>query len=101
MLHSALKHLEEMRSADRPEFNPIYDNLAQLYQHRLASVPGEDDEQGSKAGLTQHYQAVSRELRAVERSTVVGMRNRKEISDAVMRTLERELDLLDVRFSRN
>jgi CPA1 family monovalent cation:H+ antiporter len=100
MLHSALKHLEEMRSADRPEFNPIYDNLAQLYQHRLNSVPGED-EQGSSAALTHHYQAVSRELRAVERSTVVGMRNRKEISDAVMRTLERELDLLDVRFSRN
>jgi CPA1 family monovalent cation:H+ antiporter len=100
MLHSALKHIEEMRSADRPEFNPIYDNLAQLYQHRLNSVPGED-EQGSSAALTHHYQAVSRELRAVERSTVVGMRNRKEISDAVMRTLERELDLLDVRFSRN
>jgi CPA1 family monovalent cation:H+ antiporter len=100
MLLAALKELEKMRAADSPEYSPIYDNLAQLYQHRLASVPGEEEEQDSSRALTQRYRAVSTKLRAVERATVIEMRNRKEISDAVMRKIEREIDLLDVRFSR-
>lgn len=98
MLQSALQRLEEMRSNDQPEFNSAYDNLAQLYHHRLASVPG-DEARSVSTGLTHRYQTISSALREVERATVVGMRNRHEISDHVLRTLERELDLLDVRFS--
>jgi CPA1 family monovalent cation:H+ antiporter len=98
MLQSALRRLEEIRSNDAPEFNPIYDNLAQIYRHRLASVIVEG-ERSSTLALTQRYRAVSSQLREAERATVVGMRNRQEISDLVMRALERELDLLDVRFS--
>jgi len=99
MLQSAVKQLEEMRLRDRPEFSPVYDNLAQLYEHRLASVPGDEEPRSNKA-LTERYRAISSKLREVERATVVEMRNRREIGDHVLRTLERELDLLDVRFSR-
>jgi CPA1 family monovalent cation:H+ antiporter len=99
MLQSALQRLAEMRSGDEPEFDGAYENLAQLYRHRLASVPGATA-QSVSIGLTDRYQTIARTLREVERATVVDMRNRQEISDHVLRTLERELDLLDVRFSR-
>ena len=44
---------------------------------------------------------IAGKLRAVERATVIQMRNKNEIGDQVLRTLERELDLLDVRFALN
>jgi monovalent cation/hydrogen antiporter len=99
MLRAALNHLEEMRVGDAPEFNSVYDNLAELYQHRLASLPGEEAQTVMMA-QTGRYRAASRSLRGVERSTILEMRDKNEISDMVMRTLENELDLLDVRFQR-
>jgi monovalent cation/hydrogen antiporter len=38
-------------------------------------------------------------LRAVERGVVLRLRNEDQIHDEVLRTLERELDLLDARFA--
>jgi CPA1 family monovalent cation:H+ antiporter len=45
------------------------------------------------------YELNSR-VRAAERATLVKMRNEDRVSDQVLRKLERELDLLDTRFSR-
>jgi len=35
-----------------------------------------------------------------ERRTVIGMRNRNEISDTILRRIERDLDLEEVRLMR-
>jgi hypothetical protein len=45
----------------------------------------------------EQYHRLETELRAVERSTVLRLRDRNQINDEVLRTLERELDLLDAR----
>ena len=101
MLQSALKQLEEMRSNDLPDFNAAYDDLAKLYQQRLAIAQGDSgsEEHNWSAEYQKHYREIAGKLREVERSTIISMRNHNEIGDQVLRTLERELDLLDVRFA--
>jgi CPA1 family monovalent cation:H+ antiporter len=103
MLQSALKYLEELRSSDGSEFSSAYDKLAELYRQRLADVHGESDNEEHKPSAEQraHYRSIASKLREAERSTILNMRNRKEIGDHVLRALERELDLLDTRFGRD
>jgi hypothetical protein len=43
--------------------------------------------------------SIAQQLRNVERSTAVMLRDQNQIHDEVLRTLERELDLLDARFA--
>ena len=103
MLSSALKRIEELREKDKPEFDPLYDAFARFYQQRLSvltSDDGSDEENGlDDAGpkRERHYRAVAKQLRDVERATVMSLRARNEVSDGVLRTLEHELDLLDLR----
>jgi hypothetical protein len=47
----------------------------------------------------QHCRSVAKQLRDVERATVMSLRARNQVSDAVLRTLEHEIDLLDLRAS--
>jgi hypothetical protein len=43
------------------------------------------------------WRQLSQRLRAIERATAMQLRDENRISDEVLRTLERELDLLEVR----
>jgi Na+/H+ antiporter len=99
MLTAALNRLEELRSNDELK-DSLYDSFAQTYRRRLASVDdGGDRDESSSAEDRARYHSLASQLRDVERSTVIRMRDRKEIADSVLHTLERELDLLDVRFA--
>lgn len=51
-----------------------------------------------KPGAYQLYRQVTQRLRRVERATAMKLRNENLINDAVLRRLELELDLLDVRY---
>lgn len=102
MLRAVLNHLEQLRSSQGPELASLYDSFAQVYSRRLASVQeGEEGEPESSRVDRARYLHLATELRDVERSTIIGMRDRKEIGDSVLHILERELDLLDVRFAQN
>jgi Na+/H+ antiporter len=95
VLESALAHLEATREGDRTEFAGVYDDLAQHYRERLASVMSEED----AAGGEQYGRRLDLllELNQVERETAVRLRNEGRINDEVFRELERELDLTEVR----
>jgi hypothetical protein len=50
----------------------------------------------------EHYDRVrelSRHIRALQRATLLHMRNENEINDEVMRKLEHEIDSAEARFS--
>jgi monovalent cation/hydrogen antiporter len=103
MLSSALRRIEELRSGGDGSTDALYDAFAQLYRERLTVLdqedpaPQQEDEESPRQ--RERYRAVAKDLRSVERSTVLDLRSKGEISDGTLRTLEHELDLLDLRFS--
>ncbi len=101
MMSAALKRIEELREEDKPEFNPLYDAFARMYQQRLSVFTSDDQNGADDTGpkRERHYRSVAKQLRAVERSAVMNLRARNEISEGVLRTIEHELDLLDLRSS--
>ncbi len=105
MVSAALKRIEELREKDKPEFDSLYDAFARFYQQRLSvltSNGGTEDNNGSEntgSKGEQHYRAVAKQLRDTERATIMSLRASNHVSDAVVRTLERELDLSDLRAS--
>jgi CPA1 family monovalent cation:H+ antiporter len=105
MVSAALKRIEELREKDKPEFDSLYDAFARLYQQRLSvltSDAGTEDNNGSEntgSKREQHYRAVAKQLRDTERATVMSLRASNDVSDGVLRTLQRELDLLELRDS--
>ena len=103
MLQAALKRLEQLRSEDRPEFNSLYDALSRSYAQRLALVPADKDEPEPTLDVEREgrYRSVMRKVHEAERAVLTEMRNRKEINAQVRRALERELDLLDIRFAED
>jgi CPA1 family monovalent cation:H+ antiporter len=56
-------------------------------------VPAEQD-----IALARYERNLTQELRALERSTAVMLRNEDKINDELLRIIERELDLSEARF---
>jgi monovalent cation/hydrogen antiporter len=99
ILHAALGAIERLRVGDRPELHSIYDNVAHQYRGRLALVEeGSHAQDSTSPEDHRKYREVLEQVRAIERETAIGLRDTNQISDAVLRKLEHELDLLDVRF---
>lgn len=91
---AALERLQEARANDRPDFAPLYDDLQQHYQHRLAALEGKGGEKDD--GSVQGYDRaldLNLELLRAERETALGLRSEGRINDEVLRLLEHELDL--------
>ena len=94
IFETALAYLAEQRQKDTVEFDPIYEDLAGHYRHRLTDVIGKDDA-GSAISPEQHERLsrISRDLLRLERQTAVRLRNQGRINDTTLRRLEHELDL--------
>jgi monovalent cation/hydrogen antiporter len=98
MIHAALKHIADLADNESDHERSVLDDIAGHYRQRLALIDCTDPEPEIR-----RYQSatdLSQELRGVERSTAVKLRDQDRISDLVLRKLERELDLLDTRFQR-
>jgi Na+/H+ antiporter len=101
MLQAALERLHKLRKDDAPNHAEVYDDIAHHYEDRLAALAQENGEaDGPHQEHQERYRFISRELRRIERETAIQLRNRKEIGDNVLHALERELDLLDSRYSQ-
>jgi monovalent cation/hydrogen antiporter len=89
---AALQRLADARGSDMPEFTPIYDDVQQHYEHRLAVLEGKAK---ADAAVSEYGRALDLNLQLLrtERETVLALRNEGRISDEVLRQLERELDL--------
>ena len=102
MLKAALARLEELRGGRDPRFEAIYDEFSRMYRRQLGALTASHEESGGKASeisdFQEHYRTVVREICAAERSAMLALRNQNVIGDAVLRGLERELDLIEVRY---
>ena len=69
------------------------------YQARAAliEVGGEEMKPEREVALARYERNLTQELRALERSTAVMLRNEDRINDELLRTFERELDLSEAR----
>jgi CPA1 family monovalent cation:H+ antiporter len=101
ILLDVLDQLKERRSQADPEQAPLYDDFIRRYNGRLALIEaGEDKKEQQKKDLVfaNEYRSLARELRALERSSALRLRRENKINDTVLRRIERELDLIDVRY---
>lgn len=94
---AAIAHLEEAAHRDDSRFDEIYQDLTQHYRHRIASL--RQDDNSEDATRHRRYLDLSLEALRVERTTAIRLRNEGRINDAVLRRLEREMDLAEARLT--
>ena len=92
---AAVSHLEDARARDSEKATEIYEDMTHHYRQRLASLKAE----ANSGEITDHerYMELSLETLRVERETAIRLRNEGRINDAVLRRIERELDLTESR----
>ena len=96
---AALESLEKLREQGSEGRDELEDQLERYYKRRLALLDKKAPADGAPAAeRTEERDSLARELRSVERSIAVKLRDENRIHDEVLRSLERELDLLDERF---
>jgi monovalent cation/hydrogen antiporter len=99
MITGALQALEDMRTATDWSDEAL-DATKAYYQRQLTLLESSDaDAQSTAKGEAEALFVLGHKLRAVERAVLIRLRNQDQIHDEVLRTLERELDLLDARFA--
>jgi monovalent cation/hydrogen antiporter len=98
VVQAAQARLEEIRRSDASGFAEVYDDLAQHYTHRLASVGGLGEDEGqAHAEHYVQYLDLSRTLLDVERQAVLRLRDEGRVTDETLREMEYELDLDETR----
>jgi len=102
MIAAALESLDRLRQESGRERAEIHDQLERYYRRRLALLEERAaQDHASSADQAQHQDSLAQQLRAVERTIALKLRDENKIHDEVLRTLERELDLLDARFAES
>ena len=96
LLESAIQVLEPMRLEPGPKGEAATELLEHYYKQRLESLEGEDSE--GEPFRFHIYEQLSGELRQVERAELAKLSEGGEIGDGTLQKLERELDLLDLRW---
>jgi Na+/H+ antiporter len=100
MLDAALAYLQAARESDRLEFRPVYDELIRIQKHHMNLLPGM---RRVDTGYTPQdyalYQELSHSIRGLQRAALLNLRNQNKINDEVLRRLEQELDLFDLRYA--
>ncbi|MGA7223562.1 MAG: Na+/H+ antiporter [Candidatus Acidiferrales bacterium] len=100
MIDAALAYLEHARDTDPPEFKPVYDELIRVQQHHLNLLPGDHAvDTGYRPQDYERYRELSAQIRALQRAALLNLRNNNKIGDQVLRRLEQELDLFDLKFA--
>jgi Na+/H+ antiporter len=99
MIDAALAYLEHSQDGD-PGSEKLYREMIGIQRRRLALLEStESDDDGASAENRERYRELLTHVRGIQRATILHMRNLGEIDDEVMRRLERELDLVEVRYS--
>ncbi|MGA9249186.1 MAG: Na+/H+ antiporter [Candidatus Acidiferrales bacterium] len=100
MIEAALAYLEHARDTDLAEFKPVYEELIRVQQHHLNLLPGNHAvDTGYRPQDYDRFREVSRQIRALQRAALLNLRNHNKISDQVLRRLEQELDLFELKFA--
>jgi Na+/H+ antiporter len=100
MVEAALAYLEHAREGEPPEFASVYDTLIRVQHHRLKMIVGKaSGDTGQTRDTYERFRDVSGHVLALQRATILHLRNENEINDEVLRKIEYELDLMEARFS--
>ena len=96
---AAIDHLEQLREKGMV-YGDIYEDLRSHYSTRLAAQLGEGgDEHGSSREHAAQQRRVSLDLTQIERETAVRLRDEGKIGDELLRELQQEADLEELRLS--
>jgi CPA1 family monovalent cation:H+ antiporter len=87
-----LEHLEWVRDASAQRMRQAYEFRIRRFASRLDEDDDGDIEEGSQA-----YQRLRRKVLEAERAEIIRQRNRGDITDEIMRRIERDIDLEDAR----
>jgi Na+/H+ antiporter len=100
MVDAALAYLQHARESEPPESASVYDTLIRFQSYRLKMIDGKAAEDpGKSRDLYERYREVSGHVLALQRATILHMRNENQINDESLRKLEYELDLMEARFA--
>jgi monovalent cation/hydrogen antiporter len=100
MVSAALAYLEHSRDDCPAALAPVFDELIRVQRRRLSALEKTDSADGGyKPEDYQHWRDITKQVLAIQRATVLLLRNQNKINDEVMRHLERELDFAEARFS--
>jgi Na+/H+ antiporter len=94
---AGLEEVERARS-DWPTHHPLLDRLESGLRDRTQHLATEDPEETAERAQerTEHEQ-IQRAVIAAQRSAVIQLRDRGDINDQTLRTIERELDFEELR----
>jgi monovalent cation/hydrogen antiporter len=100
IIEAALAYLEHAKDSDDAKFASVYDDLIRVQKHRMNLLPGN---QMADTGYTvDHYNRfveAARNVRSLQRAALLNLRNQNEINDEVLRRLEQELDVAEIRYA--
>jgi Na+/H+ antiporter len=96
LIETALAKLSSLRGESDGQHLEAYERLGEYYRRResLLASHGMDE-----THETDFYATLAQQLRNIERAVATHLRAKNQIHDEVLRKLERELDLMDARFS--
>jgi CPA1 family monovalent cation:H+ antiporter len=99
MLTAAIQYLESLEEEASLELRSAREDITRHYQQRLSTISSDKSkEDKSLSKELKHSRWLTQELRKIERASLQQLHAEDKINDSVLRTLERELDLLDARF---
>jgi monovalent cation/hydrogen antiporter len=99
LLKSALKTLRGLSQSEDETESAAAEMLTRYYRQRL---DGLDSAPGEAAQLReQKYQALSAKVRQAEREQISRLRQQGTFRESTLRDLERELDLIDLRWEKS
>lgn len=97
MLNFVLKTLRGIDTSKDEAEAQVVDQLIRLYDQRLQGL-SHDEEKRSEARLDRKYREIGRRIRRAQRQELGRLRRQSRFREATLRALERELDLMDLRW---
>jgi CPA1 family monovalent cation:H+ antiporter len=83
---------------DWPGHQPLFDRLESGLRDRTQHLATEDpDETAERRQERMEHEVIQRGIIGAQRAAVIELRDRREINDQTLRTIERELDLEELR----
>lgn len=97
MLGFVLKTLRELDNSNDPTRAQVVDQLIRVYDQRLQGLSRKAEKE-SDVQLARKYREVGRRIRRAQRQELNRLRREGSFREATLRTLERELDLMELRW---
>ena len=94
---AALRRIDELE-AEWPDHKPLIETLRSQYEHRVShGEEHEGDEPGAAEKEMIEHAQIRREVIAEERRAALELRERGVIDDQLLRRIDRDLDLEELR----